>query len=381
MRILIFGNHNGGKVFFDELIAALTKVGYAVDLLDWGSYIIHHDNFKSITDIKPKNRFLLALTKIPYIRKFARILLVKKTLKAVTEKYDIINVHYGNAANNPYLKLFAQKGKKLVVTIWGSDYDRLPDEARQKARKLYDAADVINFGNPDMRDSFVSYFNDYGKKVEIAGFGDSKLDQIVQLKADEPRNKTKQMVGIAKDSLVITCGYKAFHVLQHFKMIEAIEQVRHNLPKDYLLIFPLTYHRNEQYVKQLKERLEQSGLNFLTFEKFLTDDEVSRIRLSSDIYITIPESDVASSSLLEYLTAGNVVIAGDWLPYGFHRKLGLYFHSTGLEDLAKKLDEVLSNFPEYSLSAKDNADIVRNTFAWDVKIKEWQKMFEVVMSE
>ncbi len=376
MRVLIFGNHEGGKVFYNELIEWLTRSGVEVDLLDWGNYQIHHDNFSSVTDIKPSSPLLLALTKVKYIRKFAKVQLIKRTLRQISSPYDVINVHFGNAANNPYINLFREKGKKLVVTIWGSDYDRVPDETRQAARKLYDEADVINFGNPDMRDDFTSYFNSYANKTAIAGFGDDKLTKIANFSTTESRETSKQEVGIPKDALVITCGYKAFHILQHHKILDALETIRETIPDNHVLVFPLTYHRDEKYVSDLKDRLSKSGFNHVIYEDFLTDDNLTRLRVASDIYITIPVTDGASFSLLEYMTAGNVVVAGDWLPYKFHKELGLKFHSTSLDKLAETIESVVSNFPSYRSEVQGNASIILDTFGWPKKVKEWLALYE-----
>lgn len=378
MRILLFGRYHGGKQFYDELSEWLTKVGYTVDMLDWGNYVIHYNHFETSLDIKSKNKFLYFLTKVKYIRTYARIRLIRKTLETISEPYDVINIHYGNAYNNNFLDLLKQKSKKLVVTIWGSDYHRVPDKLRQKARKLYDNVDIIHIANQEVHKDFINYYNEYENKTgwNNVGFGDNKFQRIDEIINSEKREITRSLVGLPPNSFVITCGYKAYHVLQHHLMIDAIEKIKDYLPKNYVLVFPLTYHRNEEYVYQIKKRLEQSGLNFKTYDEFLTVDEISRIRISSDIYITIPETDGASSSLLEYLVAENIVIAGEWLPYQLHKDLGLYFHTTSLKDLANKIKEVLLNFSDYKSQTNINKTIVLDNFSWPVRIKEWQKMFE-----
>jgi glycosyltransferase involved in cell wall biosynthesis len=382
MRILLFGNYHGGKQFYDELSEWLTKSGYNVDLLDWGKQEFHFKNFTSTYSIKSKYPFLDKLTRIKFIRTYAKTSLIRKSLRAIKQPYDIINIHYGNARNNRFIDLLKKKGEKLVVTIWGSDFHRVPDNLRQKARKLYDNVDIIHIPNPEVQKEFIDYYNNYHDKVGFskAGFGDNKFQRIDELMMIESKEESKKKVGIPSDSFVITCGYKAYHVLQHFQMLEAIKKVEDFLPNNYLLVFPLTYHRDLSYIELLKNKLAKSGLNYLTYDEFLSEDEISRLRISSDIYITIPESDGASSSLLEYMTAGNVVIAGEWLPYQLHKKLGLYFHTTSLDGLSDKIKEVLVDFVDFKNKTIINKTIVLENFSWSVRIKEWEKMFESLLN-
>lgn len=383
MRILLFGNYHGGKQFYDELSEWLTKVGFKVDLFDWGSVQLFIDDFKTKIIYKPSLPIRL-LTKIPSskVQLFSKNQFRKKALKSITNDYDIINIHYGNANNNKFLCILKKKGRKTVVTLWGSDFHRVPDELRQKARKLYDNVDIIHIANPEVQKDFVNYYNDYENKTgwNKVGFGDNKLQRIDEIINSEKREITRSLVGLPQNCFVITCGYKAYHVLQHHLIIDAIEKIKDILPKNYVLVFPLTYHRNEEYVSQIKQRLKESDLYFKSFDEFLTEDEISRIRISSDIYITIPETDGASSSLLEYLTAGNIVIAGEWLPYQLHKSMGLYFHTTSMDDLANKIKEVVLNFEEFKEQAKINKTIILDNFSWPVRIKEWQMMFESLIN-
>ena len=159
-------------------------------------------------------------------------------------------------------------------------------------------------------------------------------------------------------------------------MVDAIEENSDILPKNYVLIFPLTYHRNdEKYIADLKNRLNEKQINHICYDDFLSEKDLARIRISSDIYITIPKSDAASSSLLEYLLAGNVVLAGDWLPYKYHSDLGLYFHTSSLKNLPNKIRDIIINFNKYKNDTMKNKQIVLNNCSWSYRIKGWEYIF------
>ncbi|MFA7290190.1 MAG: glycosyltransferase [Melioribacteraceae bacterium] len=376
MKVLIFGNYSGGKVFFDELIEWLSKVGLTVDMYDWGKYELHIDNFSSKISLSPKLKVLENLANRKYFAGILKVFFAKLILNKIKYKYDVIDIHYGNANNIKYLSLLKRKGNKLITSIWGSDFHRLPNEARNKAKELYDNVNYIIIGNPEVKNEFVKYFDDYEYKIRSAGFGDNKLETLYEEVSNDNFRKYRKKYSLDINSLVITCGYKAFHVLQHYEMIDAIEKIKENLPQDYLLIFPLTYHKNEEYIRNLKKRLAESGLKYLVLEDYLTDQEVIEIRIISDIYITIPKSDHASSSFVEYLMANNIVVAGDWLPYKMHYDMGLYFESTSIFNLPTKLSDVIRDLPAYKLKVKENRDIVLNNFSWKNRINNWKIIYE-----
>lgn len=377
MKILIFGNYSGGKVFYDELIASLSKEGLVVDMLDWGEFALYENNFSSKIDFKLKYRVTAKLTRIKYLRIIIKILLVKLIIRSIKIRYDVIDIHYGNARNNKYLKQLRSKCHKLTTTIWGSDFHRLPAREKVKAKKLYSEVDCINIGNPKMGKEFIEFYQDYEHKICNAGFGNNKIEIIGKYASTEgARENFRSKLNIDERTLVITCGYKAFHVLQHHKIIDAIVEIIDSLPQNYLLIFPLTYHRDEKYVCELKRRLDENGLQYRCFETFLSELEVVMLRIVSDIYITIPESDAASASLLEYLAANNIVIAGDWLPYEMHSDLGLYFISSSLSDLSSNMKKIVSDFYDYKNKAAINTNLVISHFSWKKQILKWKKMYE-----
>ena len=114
----------------------------------------------------------------------------------------------------------------------------------------------------------------------------------------------------------------------------------------------------------------------MAFEEFLTADNLSRLRIVSDVYITIPVSDAASASMLEYLLCGNVVIAGKWLLYKFWEDLGLFFLRVDEHELSEGILNVIENYQEYKHRTSQNRMLIMENLCWEKKIQDWKTMFE-----
>lgn len=78
---------------------------------------------------------------------------------------------------------------------------------------------------------------------------------------------------------MITCGYNAFEQQRHETMIKAICAIKHELPENLTLLFPLTYGssietKKKNYVEQIKQWCKESDLNAVFYEEYLSVSEL-----------------------------------------------------------------------------------------------------------
>jgi hypothetical protein len=81
-------------------------------------------------------------------------------------------------------------------------------------------------------------------------------------------------------------------------------------------------------------------------KKRLTDTELAKTKIVSDITINLQTTDAMASSVKEAFASFNVVIIGDWLPYDVYKDLGIYFISCGLDKLEEQFLKVMQNMAE-----------------------------------
>ena len=186
-------------------------------------------------------------------------------------------------------------------------------------------------------------------------------------------NEAKRLLGI-DNHYVITCGYKALEAHQHIKIIEAIHQVRNQLPDDLLLLFPLTYPNNTEYVQTIKQKVNEYGMKAIYFEQFLDIPHLFLIRQATDMFIHVQPTDASSASLQEYLLCEKKVINGAWLQYPELIKNGVmpYFELDKLENLSQTILDVYRLDP---IKMEKDLFMVFVKKQWKVVIKDWDYFF------
>ena len=66
-------------------------------------------------------------------------------------------------------------------------------------------------------------------------------------------------------------------------------------------------------------------LSYSLFDKFLSLDELVKLRINSNVMIMMNNSDALSGSVSEALYAENLLISAIWLPYSPYRLEKIFF--------------------------------------------------------
>src|SRR5690606_7299055 len=96
----------------------------------------------------------------------------------------------------------------------------------------------------------------------------------------------------------------------------------------------------------------QASLNglqipYLLISKSLSDVDVAKLRIETDITINIQISDAFSASLQEHLFAQNLLLVGDWLPYQILTDNQVFFKQTRIDSLSNNIADCIQNFENY----------------------------------
>jgi hypothetical protein len=142
----------------------------------------------------------------------------------------------------------------------------------------------------------------------------------------------------------------------------------------------MTYGKKEN-ISEIKNSLQESGFNFNILEKWLTNNELAEIRVFTDILLQLQITDQFSGAMQESLYAGNILITGSWLPYGFLKKEGVYFETISkFEELPLLLEKIVSKLPEYKNKANLNSEKAWEFGSWESNLVYWNNLYEQIFN-
>lgn len=294
-----------------------------------------------------------------------------------TNVYDIINIHYIHPYYYIFSDLIRSKCKKLVLSIWGSDFYAASKVDRQKQKKLIYISDVITFTNEITMEEFLRTFGEnLREKCKICRFGLDLLDEINTLEKKCNIDIIKSELNIPKDKLIIVCGHSAAKNDNHLEIIKAIENI--SFKKDKLfLIFLMTYPKYDlEYIKRVENRLSKLSVPHIVLRDFISNKSLAKIRLVTDIFINILSTDQLNGALQESMYAGAIPIVGSWLPYDILKKYGCQLvEISDFKDLDLKLTYVLENIKKIMYKYKVNKQIIYRLSSWNNVIENWKNIY------
>ena len=122
--------------------------------------------------------------------------------------------------------------------------------------------------------------------------------------------------------------------------------------------------------------LNNTSLNSLVLDEFLTPTENACLRKISDILLNLPLSDQFSGSMQETLYAENIVLTGSWLPYEELLNQGIYMHSIDVfNNFSEELILIVKNLNSFKLNTSKNKEIIRTFSHWNITIDCWKDLY------
>lgn len=382
MKILILGNIN--SVYILNYVKELKNImDCEIDIftppIQKKEYIKQFIKyFNNIYEISKNNNGII--NQIPKIRGILRLKNIADQIKGL-DSYDICHIHYLGTNYGFLAKQIVCKCKKLVISIWGSDFYRTKWLEKKIQYLIIKYADKITFGNEKTLEDFKKYFKVVDdKKLEILRFGSSPLSILKNIN-NISKKDSKKLFNISTNDLVIVCGNNAIQDNQHLDIIKAIQKVKQQLPSNILFLFPFTYGFDRKYYFKIKEFLVKTKINYKILTDFLSDYKVAKLRKASDIMINTPISDQLSASMIESLYAENIVITGNWLPYDIFDQNNIFLSKvSSVDEVGEKLVYVIKNYNKLKKKCKYNKELIYSLCSWENSIKKWKNMYAEVLN-
>lgn len=290
--------------------------------------------------------------------------------------YDIIQCHWivPPLVLTRNLKNYCNK---LFATFWGTEWKNFSILNSNKIYKrnlelfLDDVDYIIN--SKSFKNRMQSLFPQHVNKHIEGYLGSSPLEALYNLMENESKDESKTKMDMDTNKLVVLIGYSGKELHQHLPIIAELSK-RNELKNKLHLLTPMTRGAGKDYTDRVQSALEQSGYTYtLLRDKFLSDEEVARLRNVTDVTLQLSRSDGFSRSIIECLCAKSVLIYGDWLLYEDHMKnAGLTgYKVVDIKSGIDKLTEMSEDIKRYEEECLRNSVNGKARNLWSECIKDW----------
>lgn len=323
-----------------------------------------------------KSKDLIIADQLRHIYYFQTMSDLKTILKHLPT-YDAMQLLWIEWIWAYFYQLIRAKTKRLNLNVGGSDFYRAGEEERDFRKRLIECADCITAETASTVEEVEEYYQKEAKnKIGLLPFGIEVLEEIEYKKSVSPyiiKNKFK----IPTNKIIVTCAHNANYEHQHFKIIEALEKLSDDAKSKIICVFPMTYPKGKDtYINSVRDKLREIGLNYTILTDFMGFQEMAEYALISDIMIHVQTTDQLSSTMLEEMYAGSIVIAGKWLPYKSLHEMGIFFLDVeAIAGVTASLETVINNIEEYKKKCEKNKEIVWKHSSWDELAPRWRTLW------
>lgn len=368
-KILIVYEPVSQKWLIGKLIETMQVRGLDIDAFNLRFQFFHSGRklplmAKMVASI-PKNRMTIFLS---------RKLLYKAVLKSVQKEYDVIDVHY---FSDTYVKFLKQFKKPYKITTWGSDFYRESQKWLERKRTVYLNAKTIQVETSTVMKDMIAYEPGLKEKIRICNFGVDILDEIDQLLS---KGYSEKLIKCPPNTTIVTCGYNGTNAQQHLMILEQIKNLDDDIKRGIFLCIPATYGLTDSYELDLIDKLKQTGVKYVIIKERLSEIDLAKLRLETDVVINMQTSDSLSSSLLQHLYAGNVLLLGDWLPQDTYKEYGIHYKAVTKQNLTESLGNVLRNLFLEKMRYKNNHDKIGTFATWESVSTRQREIYQELLT-
>lgn len=285
----------------------------------------------------PVNTIIRLLLKIPRLRRCVRENYVNKSLERLlkTTNYSLLVIYELPLFVDSMVTVAHKNNVKVLLYPWGSDVLRANTFKLQRIESAINASDYIGGYQNSGTINYILYNYPISKqKITLFSVVTPGIRDIEQLENKYSKAEMSQELEIPFAGMNIICGYNGVEGQRHREIIENIYKIKNKLPKDYQLIFPITYGNNQTYYQEIKDLCQKYQLRAIFLEKFLTSKQMACLHLVTDLFINVQPTDNGNAFLMEALSSNNAILVGKWLKYPQFEKYGIpYYQCENLDDL------------------------------------------------
>ncbi|MDB9874300.1 hypothetical protein OAC97_03485 [Flavobacteriaceae bacterium] len=300
------------------------------------------------------------------------------------QNYNLYHFHFCVPYNLRFIH-YLPKNSKIICSFWGSDlYRRNSKEDLFYVKLALLKISAITVHTTEMKRDLLKKYNiNIESKIHLARKPpNTKVFGYILTNTEHDIRNLKVKLAIPLENKIITVGYNAFEENNHLEILKHLYKIPKSIRSKITIILPLAYGRKEEYLQKLKEETHTYvNMHIVFYDDFLNSQDLSLLRMISNIQIQMPISDALSHSITEVLFTGNDVIAGSWLPYQFYNRIGvkLYFIED-FSDLPKKVIELIKKNKKTKSQITSIQKVITENFYPQTTIKPWVSLYKKLLN-
>ena len=377
-NILIIGNAN--SIFVKDYIKHVIDFEeFHVDIIDIGDK--REGIRESHLEYYKNNNIQIFNFRINIEGKFRKQRVIFSRIKNIIglkkfRDYDIIHVHYitEEAIALPIFK----PNSKIILTVYGSDVLRAKRYKQILLNKIFNYSDIITIATTNLR-SFVldHYKKSFANKIVMVDFGIESIELIKEVRKDYNKAQCKIAFGLPTDKISIFVGYNGSPAQRHIEIVEQLEMLPTQIKERICLVLHCGYSLSESYKDSIIKCLNESSFQSKLITDYYSGTDLIKLRMCCDILLNLQPTDALSSSMLECLACGSIVIKGDWLQYDELEERGVNIVSIPkINCLNEIISEIISDPEVYFTKNKKNYDVVYNMISWNIQGDKWRALLK-----
>jgi len=334
------------------------------DLIELNGYISEHKINTIKLYEKDDNLLFRILFWGWFLRAFLNVLAAYKF-----KPFDYIHIQYVTYKELFIANYVKTKYTKCYASFFGSDLLRQSEKYLRKEEKLLGNLSLITADGYTLKKSFDRIFPDLNVKFQLVAYGVSLLPYIDKYSDDV--TYCKQFFSFPLDKKIIAIGYNAIKEQQHDKVLDELISLKNK--SEYYLVFQMSYGEKDNiYLSNLFQQIKNSGFEYKVIEKFLSMDELAKLRIATDIFINAQTTDAFANSFIENLYSKSVIINASWLHYPEIDMFPLYVNEfSNFSEICLLLNKTIS-----SDKLSWNKKSVENR-TWDLCKKKWEEIYDL----
>lgn len=291
-------------------------------------------------------------------------------------KVDVCHIHYLHMQSILLYKLFKRNFKRLVLTYWGTDVLIPSEKEIQKQKQILPYADKITVTVKNSKNVFCERFgHGYDDKLEVVHFPSGAVPKIKEISEKKTRQQCREEIGVPDGKLLLVCGYNADPAQRQDICLNEISLLPEELKDRLHVVIPVQYNRfDNDYIERVKQAAAECGTSYEVLEEYVPFERNAVMCLATDIYLNLRISDAFSNAMKEQVTAGSLMIQGDWLNYIEVDEMNApVVKISDLSELHTALEKVMKNY-----TFKTENEIfypMYNIFDPTSLKKEWERIF------
>lgn len=295
---------------------------------------------------------------------------------SLSEKYDVVNIHFARPSLLKAMPLLNRMTKNIVITPWGSDVLRLEDEsAINRMRIIYSYASCVTVRPYSQAGIEIAQKFHYDpQRMLPLRWGLEYVDFIEEANPNKSMEESKKRFGLS-GRYVITCGYSTAPSHRHEAIIDAVNSIKGHLPCNLTLLFPFTYGwGSQEYVQSIKDKCSSLNLDAVYVEEYLNFEDLYTLRMATDLFVHVQTTDAGASCVMQYILCRKKIVHGSWMKYVDLEQFNplFYYPVNRMEDLGSV---ILDAYHSDGIVIPEGVIKTIMDRGWNKVMKKWDEYF------